>query len=266
VKQALTRFKQILTLCGAKLAPGALLHLQATLNYVKIGRWMRDHNFNFNRRCNGREEVWEAVVGKIRKCQVLYLEFGVGYGESMSYWSGQLKHSKSSLHGFDSFVGLPEAGGPWRKGQFDVSGCIPDIRDPRVKFFKGWFDQVLPEYSLPEHEVLVINMDADLYSSTIFVLRHLRPFIKPGTFIYFDEMNHVDHEPRAFDEFLAETGLRFRPVSADRTLAFVFFECDGPTAHEMQVPLPGVANQAADTRHDSRTSPPRGEADLTPRS
>lgn len=73
----------------------------------------------------------------------------------------------------------------------------------------------------------MINMDADLYSSTIYVLRHLRAYLKPGTFIYFDDMNHPEQEPRAFDEFVAESGLKFRVVCADKTLAFVFFECIG---------------------------------------
>ncbi len=80
---------------------------------------------------------------------------------------------------------------PWYKGQFDASGRVPITDDPRVRFFKGWFTQVLPRYYLRAHDVLVINMDADLYSSTIYVLNYLRPHIKPGTLIYFDEMNHV---------------------------------------------------------------------------
>jgi len=74
---------------------------------------------------------------------------------------------------------------------------------------------------------LAINMDADLYSSTIYVLRYLRPYIKPGTLIYFDEMNHMEHELRVFDEFMAESRLRFKVGSVDKTLAFVFFECIG---------------------------------------
>jgi hypothetical protein len=38
-------------------------------------------------------------------------------------------------------------------------------------------------------------------------------------------MNHVEHEPKAFEEFTKETSLRFRLVCTDRTLAFSFFEC-----------------------------------------
>jgi hypothetical protein len=35
----------------------------------------------------------------------------------------------------------------------------------------------------------------------------------------------VEHEPKAFDEFMSETSLRFRLVCADCTLSFAFFEC-----------------------------------------
>jgi hypothetical protein len=38
-------------------------------------------------------------------------------------------------------------------------------------------------------------------------------------------MHHVEHEPRAFEEFMRESGLRFRPLVADRTLTHACFEC-----------------------------------------
>jgi O-methyltransferase len=207
------------------LSPRALLQLQMVTNHMKLGRWMRDRGFVFESRAKDRRGVWDVVAQNVANQRVLYLEFGVFSGESMRYWSHALKHPGSVLHGFDSFEGLPEEAGRWSKGEFSTGGQIPKIDDPRVQFFKGWFDAVLPTYTVPSHDLLVINMDADLYSSTIYVLRHLRQFIKPGTFIYFDEMNHMDHEPKAFDEFVAESGLAFRPVSADRTLSCVFLEC-----------------------------------------
>ena len=221
----LTWFKYWLTMVGEKLPPAGLIQIQAFVNYLKVGRWMRDRGYVFPHRVPNREAVWAAVAGTIRDRPVLYLEFGVFQGAATRFWAGALKHPDTKLHGFDSFEGLPSEGGPWSKGQFDVQGSLPVIADLRVKFFKGWFDQVLPSYVVPAHELLVINLDADLYASTIYVLRYLRPWIKPGTFIYFDEMNHLEHEPRALDEFMAESGCRFRPVCADRSLAFVFFEC-----------------------------------------
>jgi hypothetical protein len=216
--------KQLLTVIGARLSNHALLQLQMVVNHLKLGRWMRDRGYAISRRERNRERVFDAVAKRIRDDRVLYVEFGVFEGLATRYWSKALRNPQSVLHGFDSFEGLPEQGGRWTKGQFSTGGQIPRIDDPRLRFFKGWFNDVLPTYQVPAHDQLVINMDADLYSSTIYVLRHLKDHIKPGTLIYFDDMNHLEHEPKAIDEFLAETGLKFRVVAADRTLAFVFFE------------------------------------------
>jgi len=222
------RFKQVLTTLGARLSSNTLHQLQMVVNYMKLGRWMAKHNFHPDQRALKRSAVFAAVAEQLRNRRVLYLEFGVFKGTSMRYWSSTLKHPESKLHGFDSFQGLPEdwdVDGPHVKGTFNVNGEAPQIDDPRVTFFKGWFDEVLPTYQLPDHEVLVIVVDADLYSSTRYVLRHLRPFVKAGTFIYFDDMSRPDHEPRAFEEFMKESDLHFRLVSTDYSLNTTFFEC-----------------------------------------
>jgi hypothetical protein len=219
-----TWFKHVLTLVGAAMSNRRHVQVQAVVNYLKVGRWMRDNGFVFSTKANCRQDVWDAILCRVESERVLYLEFGVAYGESIRYWSRNLKHPDTILHGFDSFEGMPESSGIWKKGQFDASGKIPGMGDPRVTFFKGWFDKVLPHYTLVPMDRLIINMDADLYSSTSYVLNFLLPFIRPGTIIYFDEMNHVEHEPRAFREIM-NRGLTFKPLAADKTLAHVSFEC-----------------------------------------
>lgn len=227
-KTLLQRLKQGFTIMGARLSAHSLHQLQMVVNYMKLGRWMADTNYKMVKRVPTRLDVFATVVERVNDKKVLYLEFGVFKGASMRYWSEKLQHPQAMLHGFDSFEGLPEdfdVGGPYVKGTFDVQGKIPHFDDPRVEFFKGWFDKVLPKYKLPEHEVLVIVLDADLYSSTKYVLDYLRPSIQAGTFIYFDNMSRPDHEPRAFSEFMNETGVRFRLVSTDYSLNTAFFEC-----------------------------------------
>jgi hypothetical protein len=217
--------KYSLTVLGARSSPDRVRKISALGDFVAVGQWMKEHGFHAVHRQWHREAVWADVARRVADKRVLYLEFGVYQGDSIRYWSRALTHPQTVLHGFDSFEGLPEAGGRWRRGQFDMKGVIPEIHDDRVKFFKGWFDEVLPAYVPPEHDVLVINLDADLYSSTICALRALRNHIRPGTFIYFDELEHREHEARAFDEFMAESGHVFLLVSAHVSLAHVFFEC-----------------------------------------
>lgn len=221
--------KHFLTLLGQYLPRGFIRQLKSVVNYLMVGKWMQEHGFCFRNRVKTRLEVLTWVATAVSELNVLYLEFGVFRGDTMRFWSRSLKNPNSELHGFDSFEGLPEAGGPWSAGQFDTGGKIPVINDARVRFFKGWFNDVLPSYTVPEHDVLVINFDADLYSSTIYVLNHLRPYMKPGTWLYFDEFNHLEHEPRAFDEFLSQSGLKFRGVCADETLNYVLFQLESDT-------------------------------------
>ena len=225
----LQSIKKILTLIGARLPASKTHQLQLAINYLKLGRWMVDNEFQVPERLHDKNAVFQEIANKIYEEKVLYLEFGVHKGASMRFWSTALKNNESKLHGFDSFEGLPEdfddVGGPYRKGTFDVGSKLPDIADPRVTFFKGWFEQTLPDYSLPDHDVLVITLDADLYSSTSNVLEQLKKHIKPGTYIYFDEMNHPEHEPRAFREFIEKTRLRFKLVATDTSLNNSFFEC-----------------------------------------
>jgi len=221
----LTYPKYLLRKLGARLSRRRLNQIQGVVNYLRLGAWMRDHGFQFERLCRTRWEMFDIVASRVEDRRVLYLEFGVFRGRTIRYWATKLRNPASHLHGFDSFEGLPEAWGPHTKGTFDVGGKVPDIADPRVCFFKGWFEETLPTYVVPDHEVLVMIMDADLYTSTAYVLRRLEPYIRPGTYIYFDEMNHVEDEPKAFHEFMESSSRKFAPLCADRQLQRAFFEC-----------------------------------------
>jgi hypothetical protein len=155
---------------------------------------------------------------------VLYLEFGVYRGETIRAWSRLLTHPDSRLHGFDSFEGLPsDFNLTTRRGAFTTSGEPPRVDDPRVSFFKGWFEETLPRYEIEPGKQLVVHMDADLYASTIFVLRALKDALVPGSYLLFDEFSDRQHELRAFEEFLQESGFRFEFVAGDRALARVAF-------------------------------------------
>lgn len=159
---------------------------------------------------------------------VLYLEFGVNQGESISFWSTLLTHPDSRLHGFDSFEGLPETFDERQrlvKGAFAQGGKVPAISDSRVSFHKGWFSETLPAFVIPPHEQLVIVMDADLYSSTVFVLRHLDSWITPGTYIYFDDLVILGHETQAIDEYLSESGKCFEGVAVEWAKSRAVFRC-----------------------------------------
>jgi hypothetical protein len=216
--------KSALTRLGERCSPRTIHRLNAVVNYLEVGRWMRAHGFDTSRRVDTRDDIFGLIASEVADEAVLYLEFGVFEGASMRSWSRLLGNERSNLHGFDSFEGLPEG---WSldegKGHFSRGGEPPRIDDPRVRFFKGWFEDTLPAYEPPAHERLVVNVDADLYASAALVLETLEPLIEPGAYLYFDEFNDRAHELRAFDEFLARTRMSFGLVAASRELAHVAF-------------------------------------------
>ena len=132
-----------------------------------------------------------------------YIELGVFQGESIRRWSQINKHPDSRFFGFDTFEGLPEKWMENPAGTFNVDGNIPEIDDPRVNFIKGRFQDSLPNFvsTFEPRNRLVMHLDADLYSSTLFSLIQFNKFIVDGTILIFDEFSEINHEFAAFREF-----------------------------------------------------------------
>jgi hypothetical protein len=216
--------KFLFTKVGEHVPKRAIHLINGCVDCLATGEWLRSHGYRLPKRVNAYTDLFELVARDVGTFPVLYLEFGVYQGRTMRIWSRLLHNANSHLHGFDSFEGLPE---PWITncgvGAFNARGRPPTIDDPRVRFFKGWFEDTLPAYVPPQHECLVINVDCDLYSSTRTVLANLKTYIKPGTYIYFDEFNSREHELKAWDEFLTTSKMQFELLGADATLTHVLF-------------------------------------------
>jgi hypothetical protein len=135
---------------------------------------------------------------------IRYLEFGVFEGRTMRQLSRIFANENAEFFGFDSFEGLPEDWEHHVRGRFSTAGALPPIRDKRVRFIKGWFQNTVPGYlaerrGLPAKTTL-IHVDADLYSSTLFLLSAMW-FEIPEYYFIFDEF-HYD-EMVALHDFTA---------------------------------------------------------------
>lgn len=139
------------------------------------------------------------------------LEFGVASGRTLTVIAGAREHKQ--VFGFDSFQGLPE---DWRSnipaGTF-ATGELPDVAG--AELVVGWFKDTLADFLATHPDPLAfVHLDADLYSSTITVLEHVGPRLQPGSVIVFDEYFNYpgweQHEHRAWQEFLAKTGIQCR--------------------------------------------------------
>ena len=142
-----------------------------------------------------------------------YLEFGVYTGGTIRFIAS--RRPKHTIHGFDSFEGLPEAWGGFNlsRSAFDVRGKLPRVPD-NVRLHRGWFEESLPPW-LKENsgQAAFLHIDCDLYSSTVTILNLLSDRIVPGTVILFDEYfnfpNWENHEFKAFKEFVAKKAVKY---------------------------------------------------------
>lgn len=198
----------------------------------KFSKWAKEQkNVEFNDFYSGkwdytkRFKLYEYVFNKENlSAAIKYLEFGVAQGKSFKWILDKNKNPDSRFYGFDTFEGLPESWGHFKAG--DMSSTIPDVADNRAKFFKGLFQDMLPNFlkSISIEGRKVIMMDADLYSSTLFVLTSLATYLKPGDIIFFDEFVVPTHEFMAFQNFIQSYYVKLELIGAANNYYFAAFK------------------------------------------
>jgi hypothetical protein len=181
--------------------------------WIDFSRWCAERRTRFGRydtAASGRYEdrygLYESVIlqESLEEAPLDFLEFGVYEGASISWWARRISHASARFVGFDTFTGLPEKWFGWAvPGMFSAKGNIPEIGDPRCQFEVGLFQATLPEFlrRFCRRGRLIVHLDADLYSSTLFALTSIGPFLAPGDLLFFDEFADPSNEFRAFEDF-----------------------------------------------------------------
>ena len=160
-----------------------------------------------------------------------YLEFGVFRGNTFrgavraaqqGYRATKEGRFPGRFIAFDSFAGLPQVASmgdgvnPYAKGEFSASRADFEknlgkvLARSRVEIVSGWFEETLTAQtaeSLGLRKAVFVNIDCDLYESTLPVLEFVTPLLQTGTILYFDDWfsyrGSMDHgEPRAAREWL----------------------------------------------------------------
>jgi hypothetical protein len=147
----------------------------------------------------------------------LFAEFGVWRGDTINAIAEQVGDG-TTVHGFDSFEGLPEDWHTYPKGSFHMHGLLPQVR-ANVELHPGWFDETVPAFAAqhPGEPIAFLHVDCDLYSSAKTIFEGLGDRLVPGSVIVFDEYFNYpgwrEHEYKAFQELVAARSLRYRYVA-----------------------------------------------------
>ncbi|MEM9514533.1 MAG: class I SAM-dependent methyltransferase [Actinomycetota bacterium] len=179
--------------------------LDDTVGYIKSD--MRDSLI--------RRDALDVLTYAAKQATVddgLVLEFGVRSGMTINHLARRLPGA--TVHGFDSFEGLPEAwaGADIDAGAFGGEG-MPQVAS-NVELHVGWFDDTLAPF-LADHpgSARLVHIDSDIYSSAKTVLDNLAPRLVPGSVIVFNEYfnypNWREHEFRAWQEHCAAHGVSY---------------------------------------------------------
>ncbi|CAK9064564.1 26S proteasome non-ATPase regulatory subunit 13 [Durusdinium trenchii] len=133
----------------------------------------------------------------------LWLEFGVGSGKTTAAIAMQMRAlvgQSATLHGFDSFQGLPS---DWDythlgAGTFSTGGQVPPhlLEMPNVRIHMGLFSETLGDLDeFGTTPVAFAHIDVDIFPSAIEVLSRIACQLMAGSVLVYDELvNYVGFE------------------------------------------------------------------------
>ncbi len=199
---------------------GALITLG---NMGRLGRFMsrlkgKEHvqRLGWSAQRTPREELYNIVLFGLRSETFDYLEFGVFHGRSLRWWVEKANHPENRFYGFDTFSGLPEDWGPYKAGDMSTQDNMPKFEDARVSLIKGLFQDSLPGFmqQWKGDRRKLIHLDADLYTSTLYVLTMLAPRLRAGDVLLFDEFAVPNHEFLAFRNFTESYRVKYEVIGS----------------------------------------------------
>jgi hypothetical protein len=198
------------------------------LNFSLLSSWVNKHSSGTGfsdfykpfRSYQDRLKLYDHVIKKegLAAKPIHYFEFGVASGASFAWWINANQDPGSLFFGFDTFEGLPEDWHFFKKG--DMGFDVPLSQDQRGRFIKGLFQDTLYDFLENYRNIRdakatrVIHLDADLYSSTLFALTMLAPYLQNGDILFFDEFNVPNHEFAAWNDFLRSYYIKYEVIGA----------------------------------------------------
>jgi len=199
--------------------------LQWVSNIIRLSKWISKHPveglndfYSPFRDYGKRYQLYQHLLEtqNLSGQAVDYVELGVSRGLSFQWWVKSNSNPDSRFYGFDTFEGLPEKWGQFEKGS--MSASVPQVPGDRHEFFKGLFQETLPGFlssgKMQKHKFKIIHLDADLFSSTLYALTSIHPFLNKGDILIFDEFNVPTHEFKAFMDYVDSYYVKYEVLAA----------------------------------------------------
>jgi hypothetical protein len=194
-----------------ELLPGSLSRkISIVGERIALGSWFKSHFKGEIHPVNHRFELLSIGLQEIER-DFVYLEFGVASGDSMRHVADKaIEMEGVELHGFDTFTGLSESHhDAVMIGSFNQFGATPQIEG--VNWHVGFFQETFFGDEDYLESKLFVMMDADLYSSTRYILEKIALKLKDGDLVYFDDLHIPNQERLALSEALRK-GLKLKLV------------------------------------------------------
>lgn len=209
--------KRFLKLLFVKLRMDYITDLFSWMEYlIYLGRVSK-----FIGRVNLRFDYFERydLYGLLNEGSIDYFEFGVG--ESMKWWIRNNHHADSRFFGFDTFNGLPEDWGKFKIGDMKTDKLSGD----RVTCIEGLFQETLQDFlkHYTKKNRIIVHLDADLYSSTLFVLTTMDSVLGKGDIVIFDEFIVPLHEFKAWTDYTKSYKRDYRLLAHRNNYYFTAF-------------------------------------------
>ncbi len=187
---------QIKTLIG----PFALLAI-TKLNFLlqifaQIGEICRFYLWQRNEFKNvqvylSKEKFYNAIIQELidNPKSTDFYEFGVAHGYATNFFLKKPRFENEILHeynAFDTFEGLNKPFREFPEGSFTNKGLVPAIFNEKLNWYIGLVEETFEGFTHLSCRK-VIFFDLDLYEPTLFVMKKILNFLKPGDYLYFDE-------------------------------------------------------------------------------
>ncbi|HUR11474.1 MAG TPA: TylF/MycF/NovP-related O-methyltransferase [Flavitalea sp.] len=180
--------------------------------------------FDYSKRYSNYQFISDKYQLKITA--INFVEFGVEEGNSLKWWLAENQCEASIFIGLDTFEGLPEKWGYFKKGDMSFPMEQLTITDSRLRLFRGLFQQTANKALelINQSSRSIFHMDADIFSSTLFALTQCYRFMKPGDLVLFDEFTTPTHEFSAFKLFTESFYIEYEVISAAANYSFLAIE------------------------------------------